>query len=117
MSAAADLDLMRREHAEDVRARGAPSAARIRAHLQCDVGGCPCQSESGSVHCPAHDDESPSLSVNEVDGKVLVHCQVDCSQREVIAALIEAGLWPKATRTEYPVKDEKGKVVATQVVR
>jgi hypothetical protein len=45
--------------------------------------------------CPAHDDRSPSLSINERDGRVLVHCFAGCSQADVIAALRSRGLWPE----------------------
>jgi len=38
--------------------------------------------------CPAHDDNSPSLSISEANnGKVLVNCFSGCSQDAVIAAL------------------------------
>jgi putative DNA primase/helicase len=43
--------------------------------------------------CPAHDDRNPSLSISEVDGKVLVHCQAGCPQRDVIETLKSRGLW------------------------
>jgi hypothetical protein len=56
-------------------------------------------------HCPAHDDQTPSLSVNYEDGKVLVHCQTGCSQDAVVSALKARGLWPK--------KDVLGTPVAT----
>jgi putative DNA primase/helicase len=39
------------------------------------------------AHCPAHDDRQPSLSIRDVDGKVLVRCHAGCDQRDVIAAL------------------------------
>jgi hypothetical protein len=48
--------------------------------------------------CPAHDDRHPSLSISEVDGKVLVHCHAGCDQRDVIAALQERGLWQTTGR-------------------
>ncbi len=48
-----------------------------------------------SALCPAHDDKTPSLSVREVDGKVLVHCHAGCEQRAVIDALKARGLWPE----------------------
>lgn len=48
------------------------------------------------AYCPAHHDRTPSLSVRDVDGKVLVHCHTGCDQRAVIAALRARGLW-----TEY----------------
>src|SRR5262245_42237532 len=45
--------------------------------------------------CPAHDDQNPSLSINEdAAGKVLLHCHAGCEQQEVIDALRERGLWP-----------------------
>jgi putative DNA primase/helicase len=43
--------------------------------------------------CPAHDDHSPSLSVNTRDGKVFVHCYSGCPQRSVVDALRRRGLW------------------------
>jgi DNA primase len=45
------------------------------------------------ARCPAHDDRNPSLSIREVDGKVLLHCHAGCSQRDVIEALKALGLW------------------------
>ena len=42
---------------------------------------------SGMCRCPAHDDSTPSLSVTERDGRMLVHCQAGCSQADVIDAL------------------------------
>jgi hypothetical protein len=44
--------------------------------------------------CPAHDDRSPSLSINEgADGRVLVNCRAGCPQDAVIDALQRKGLW------------------------
>lgn len=37
--------------------------------------------------CPAHDDNSPSLSVSEADDRLLVHCHAGCSIEEIIEAL------------------------------
>jgi putative DNA primase/helicase len=46
------------------------------------------------ARCPAHEDRNPSLSISAAkDGKVLVRCHAGCSQRNVIAALAERGLW------------------------
>ena len=33
--------------------------------------------------CPAHDDRTPSLSICDASGRVLVHCHAGCDQREV----------------------------------
>jgi DNA primase len=51
---------------------------------------------SGSSYmakCPSHDDRNPSLSIREVDGKVLLKCHAGCSQSAVIDALKAKGLW------------------------
>lgn len=37
--------------------------------------------------CPAHDDHSPSLSINRgADGKLLLHCFTGCSFEDIVAA-------------------------------
>ena len=75
--------------------------------------------------CPCHDDRTPSMSIKEVDGKVLVCCHAGCSQVDVIAALKARGLWQAAppTRTwakrivaTYDYTDEPGELLY-QVVR
>jgi len=58
--------------------------------------------------CPAHEDRSPSLSVADKGGKVLLHCHADCEQAAVIAALRDRGLWEgsptrKATPSLGPI--------------
>jgi hypothetical protein len=50
------------------------------------------------ARCPAHKDSSPSLSVKDTDGRVLVHCFAGCDQSEVLAALRGLGLWPERER-------------------
>jgi hypothetical protein len=55
--------------------------------------------KSGSrwmARCPAHEDRSPSLSIIERNGRVLVHCHSGCAQADVIAALRARGLWLEA---------------------
>jgi hypothetical protein len=39
------------------------------------------------VHCPAHDDAKPSLSVTESDGCILLHCFAGCGIDDICAAL------------------------------
>jgi putative DNA primase/helicase len=70
------------------------------------------------ARCPAHDDREPSLSIRDVDGKVLVHCHAGCHQRAVIEALKARGLWPEsqphqASRivAEYNYQDEFGELL------
>lgn len=43
--------------------------------------------------CVAHDDKHPSMSISEVDGKVLVKCHASCEQSDVIGELQKRGLW------------------------
>jgi hypothetical protein len=72
--------------------------------------------------CPALDDHNPSLSIREVDGKVLLHCHAGCAQRDVIDALKARGVWqPERTDdprivAEYDYTDEHGNLLY-QVVR
>ncbi len=47
------------------------------------------------ARCPTHDDRSPSLSIRESEGRVLIHCHAGCSQQKVIGALQAHGLWPE----------------------
>jgi hypothetical protein len=70
------------------------TADTIRQVLQCGEPGCECHAPNRNVHCPAHDDPTPSLSVTEKDGKILVYCHGGCPQDRVLSALKEKGLWP-----------------------
>jgi hypothetical protein len=47
-----------------------------------------------TARCPAHDDSTPSLSLRDGNGKVLVRCHAGCDQDAVIALLRANGLWP-----------------------
>jgi putative DNA primase/helicase len=47
-----------------------------------------------TARCPAHDDQTPSLSIRDAEkNKVLVRCHAGCDQERVIAALRGRGLW------------------------
>lgn len=37
--------------------------------------------------CPAHDDRTPSLSIREVDDRLLLHCFAGCSVSDVVVAV------------------------------
>ena len=77
--------------------------------------------------CPAHDDEDPSLSVNETDdGRVLLHCHAGCEYRDVLDALElkPAALFPESAAHDadmrvtgrYDYRGERGELLY-QVVR
>lgn len=49
----------------------------------------------GTARCLAHRDRSPSLSIADGAGDMLlVHCHAGCTQRQLITALHGLGLWP-----------------------
>lgn len=84
---------------------GAERLAReLRGHR---VGAC------WMAKCPAHDDQVPSLSIKESEGRLLVHCHAGCQQDLVIDALKARGLWPETGRhiqqqIIYEYTDEQG---------
>lgn len=70
-----------------------PTASDIRHALECSKPGCACH-KGPNVHCPAHGDGVPSLTVHEgSNGTPLVNCKTGCTQKDVIAALKGRGLW------------------------
>ncbi len=78
-----------------------------------------------SARCPAHDDQNPSLSINEeANGKILLHCFSGCAVEEVCSALqIQVSdLFPEKVqkdcrpiRTEHHYKDDDGKTLYTKI--
>ena len=46
----------------------------------------------GKANCPAHDDKTPSLSIEDKDGKLLYHCHTGCSQEDLTHTLKQRGL-------------------------
>lgn len=49
-----------------------------------------------TLHCPSHDDRTPSLSVTVKGETLLVHCHAACSQEAVLAALSARGVWGRS---------------------
>jgi len=39
------------------------------------------------ARCPAHQDSTPSLSIREIDDRILLHCFGGCKPEEIVAAL------------------------------
>ncbi|MDD2901551.1 MAG: AAA family ATPase [Syntrophales bacterium] len=83
----------------------------IRQALQCGQPGCTCGQPRGNVHCPAHDDKTPSLSISQSNGRVLVKCFGGCSQAAVIDALQARDLWPSTNGDR--ARTPKPRIVAT----
>ena len=75
----------------------------IRAALKCGEPGCACQKPHGLLHCPAHEDMNPSLSVSEKNGKILFYDHGGCPQDRVISTLKEKGLWPSNDERVFTV--------------
>ncbi len=67
--------------------------------------------------CPAHADTNPSLSIREVDGKVLLHCHAGCKYEEILLAadLKQGDLFIKESKSYSSDNGHKteGKIVAT----
>jgi hypothetical protein len=81
--------------------------------------------DHATAKCPAHDDKTPSLSVDEgTDGRVLLKCHAGCEAEAIVSAVGKtmADLMPEKNRTRpeeigwYDYRGENGKV-RFQVVR
>ena len=59
--------------------------------------------------CPAHDDRTPSLSVDDGENGPLVKCMAGCSQEDVIEALRMKGAWPNTDTTWTPQEQEEAR--------
>ncbi len=69
---------------------------RFRTTLRCGRRRCECR-RGKMLHCPAHDDQTPSFSVRLDPGRLLFHCFSGCSQKEVLYQLRLLGLWPSGS--------------------
>jgi hypothetical protein len=81
------------------------SVTRLVGALQCNDSRCDChrnRRDKCTLHCPAHDDQRPSLSLSVQDNKVLLHCFAGCSQDAVIDALRKRGLWGQKSTDRLP---------------
>ena len=98
------------------------NAQDIAQALTCGQPGCKCGEKAGEgylTHCPAHQDNKPSLSVSDVNGKTLINCLAGCSQAEVSEALKNRGLFlsgnggkPRfSVDKAYDYQDSTGKLV------
>jgi len=70
--------------------------------------------------CRAHDDPSPSLSIDEKGGRVLLHCFGGCDTESVLSAygLSWADINPERqekTETTWEIRDADGRMVAEHI--
>jgi len=83
------------------------STADLARALQCGSPGCPCQHQGHpamwQVHCPGHDDQSPSLGlIVGKTGKPIFTCRAGCENKAIIAALTKKGLWSARVARNTP---------------
>lgn len=67
--------------------------------LSCGRPSCDCMRRTPGkalLHCPAHHDRTPSLSVRERGGGIVWTCFTGCERRAVTDALRARGLLPRA---------------------
>lgn len=67
--------------------------------------------------CPAHDDRSPSLSIQNAGDRLLIHCFAGCDALDVVHAIgLELGdLF--ADRCDYQTKSSRSRIPASDALR
>lgn len=98
--------------------------AEFLAH---DLGGARRQSNGWVARCPVpghgrgQGDRTPSLSLCDEGGTVLVHCHAGCDQHDVIATLRTLGLWKTPDRGRRAAKvaqvAQQGSALAVEIWR
>ncbi len=100
-------------------------ATTERGNIEAVLSRFECVRKNGdgwTARCRAHDDKTPSLSISEADGKVLLHCHAGCTPANVVSAagLTMADLFVDSPQPRivaiYDYRDESGQLLS-QVVR
>src|SRR5262245_66106077 len=73
--------------------RTAASHEPSAAELACALGGRR-SGKSFKARCPAHNDHTPSLDIEDTDGRTVFICRDGCEQNAMLDALKRAGHWP-----------------------
>lgn len=62
--------------------------------------------DSAIARCPAHSDKSPSLTIKDIDDRLLIHCFAGCSTHDVVSSLgLElSDLFPERLEVHAPTK-------------
>lgn len=85
--------------------------------LKCGRPSCVC-AKGKLVHCAAHDDKTPSLSVTVTpEQKVLFRCHAGCSQQSLVDALKAKGLWDTTPSDARPTPIRGARGGAGQLVK
>jgi hypothetical protein len=70
------------------------------------------------ARCPAHEDSSPSLRIDEADDKIILYCHAGCSFENVVAAMgltvadtFDTPLTPNEPQAKYDYHDADGNLV------
>lgn len=88
--------------------------AQLRARLQCSNPGCECHREGGRLHCPAHDDKNPDLSLTEGNSAVIWHCFAGCSKEAVTEAIKQLSNGSTPARPPRPTLNGKAQPKPTK---
>lgn len=92
------------------------NARELAAHLA-DGGPVKVSGGNYTIHCPAHRDRTPSLSVTDGNKGTVLHCHAGCLPNDILAArgvtfteLMEGSEWlpEEAKETVYAYTDEQG---------
>lgn len=70
------------------------------------------------ARCPAHEDGSPSLSISERDGTILLHCHAGCEPLAVLDSIgVEFGaLFPDSSLQSKPQRRIISAVTALEIL-
>jgi hypothetical protein len=69
--------------------------------------------------CPAHPDNSPSLSIRDADDRLLVHCFAGCEAHDIVAAvgLTLGDLFAKPLEHSAPLRDRRHQHAACEALK
>ncbi|MBA3006049.1 MAG: hypothetical protein FP810_05560 [Desulfocapsa sp.] len=80
------------------------------------LGGKPKAGGGFMCSCPAHDDKTPSLSIDDgLNGKLLVRCMAGCPQDAVIQELKKNDVWPD--NDDWPLSPQKQDTLRNEIER
>lgn len=69
--------------------------------------------------CPAHADRSPSMTIRDVDGKILIHCFAGCSIQEITGAIgvDMSDLFPPEPKDYTPQRPVRPRFLASDLLK